>query len=101
MYSIGDIIQPNRNYLIDTYKLSTFLEESFRLANKKNYSEGSDNVYSVIFANDWEEQMSLFTQSKPNVVPVLVWAYRRTAFSDGVTEKDLIERFLNDFHMSK
>lgn len=101
LYSIGDIIQPNRNYLIDTYKLSTFLEESFRLANKKNYSEGSDNVYSVIFANDWEEQMSLFTQSKPNVVPVLVWAYRRTAFSDGVTEKDLIERFLNDFHMSK
>ena len=101
LYSIGDIIQPNRNYLIDTYKLSTFLEESFRLANKKNYSEGSDNVYSVIFANDWEEQMSLFTQSKPNVVPVLVWAYRRTAFSDDVTEKDLIERFLNDFHLSK
>lgn len=54
-----------------------------------------------MFANDWEEQLFAFTNNKPNIIPIIIWAYRKTAFQEDVSEANLVEKFINDFHISK
>lgn len=100
LYSVSEAVKPSVNYSIDTGKLSSFLEDLFRLNNKKKYD--SNNPYSVVFSNDWPIKTSeYYLVGKPNILPVIVWAYRKHAFSDQVTTFDLFEMFLNDFHISK
>lgn len=101
LYSIDSIAEPNKNFKIDTNKLSIFLEDTFRLNNKKNY-ENSNNVYSVVFANNWYEKISeYFLIGKPNLIPIIIWAYRRHHFTENISAYKLFEMFLNDFHLSK
>ena len=101
LYSIEKTISPSYNYTLDTVKLSTFLEETFRLKNKKNYDETS-SVYSVVFSDKWEEAIiNNFIIGKPNIMPIVVWAYRRKSFDDNLSLANIFEMFLNDFHLSK
>lgn len=101
LYSIESPATPNTIFNIDTSKLSTFLENTFRLDNKKNY-ENSNSTYSVAFSNNWYEKTSeLFLIGKPDILPIIIWAYRRHPFLEETTEYELFEMFLNDFHLSK
>lgn len=101
LYSIESIAKPGVNFSIDTCKLSTFLEQTFRLKDKKSY-DATHSVYSVVFANDWETKtVANFTIATPDIIPVIVWAYRNVAFSHEYTAKELLEKFIIDFHISK
>ena len=42
LYSIDNMVEPCKTYNINTPKLSTFLEGTFRLKDKKTYDGGSD-----------------------------------------------------------
>ena len=100
-YSVDSLVKPNLNYAIDTPKLSNFLENIFRFKNKKSYDE-YDSSYSVVFANNWESKVSeYFLIGRPNLLPIIVWAYRNTVFEYEYTVEDLLEKFVNDFHLSK
>ena len=101
LYSIDYLVTPCVNYSINTTKLSSFLENLFRLADKKTY-ENVTSEYSVVFSQNWEESMSEhFMTGKPNIVPIIVWAYRNTSFDSNISSQDLFEKFINDFHLSK
>ena len=101
LYSIEKTISPSLNYSLDTVKLSTFLENTFRLKNKKNYDETS-SAYSVVFSDKWDEAIiNNFIIGKPNIMPIVVWAYRRKAFDDNISLANIFEKFLNDFHLTK
>lgn len=100
LYSIENMVEPCKIYSIDTPKLSTFLEGTFRLRDKKSYDSGSD--YSVVFSNTWEDKTSEnFLVGKPNIMPIIIWAYRNIGFANELDTKALFERFVNDFHISR
>lgn len=101
LYSIDKTIVPNTGYSIDTPKLSSFLEDTFRFSDRKNY-DNSSSYYSVIFSSKWVEKISQhFIIGSPSVLPIIVWAYRKEYFTKDVSARDLFERFLNDFHISQ
>lgn len=101
LYSIDYPVKPCINYSINTSKLSMFLENKFRLNRKKTYNISS-NIYSVVFANNWEEKTSeYFLVGKPNIMPIIIWAYRNDSFQTELTANDLFEKFIIDFHLSK
>ena len=100
LYSIENMVEPCKIYSIDTPKLSTFLEDTFRLRDKKLYDSGSD--YSVVFSNTWEDKTSeYFLVGKPNIMPIIIWAYRNIGFTNELDAKALFEKFVNDFHISR
>lgn len=101
LYSIESIAKPGVNFSIDTYKLATYLEQIFRLKDKKSY-DAINSTYSVVFANDWEEKtVKNFTTTTPNILPVIVWAYRNVEFPYEYSVEDLLEKFIIDFHIAK
>ena len=101
LYSIDKTIVPNTGYSIDTTKLSSFLEDTFRFSDRKTY-DNSSSYYSVIFSSKWVEKISQhFVVGSPSVLPVIVWAYRKEHFTKDVSARELFERFLNDFHISQ
>lgn len=100
LYSIDNMVEPCKTYNINTPKLSTFLEGTFRLKDKKTYDGGSD--YSVVFANNWEDTTATyFLIGKPDIMPVIIWAYRNTGFIKELDAGELFEKFVNDFHISR
>ena len=100
LYSIDNTINPNICYSLNTKKLSNFLEETFTLKNRKSYDD-SNNIYSVVFADNWCESLSSnFITEKPNIMSIIIWAYRSHAFNTEMTSGELLELFLNDFHIS-
>ena len=55
-----------------------------------------------MFANNWESKVSeYFLIGRPNLLPIIVWAYRNTVFEYEYTVEDLLKKFVNDFHLSK
>lgn len=101
LYSIDKTIVPNTGYSINTTKLSSFLEEIFRFSDRKSY-DNSSSYYSVMFSSKWIEKISQhFIIGSPSVLPIIIWAYRKEYFAKEVSARDLFERFLNDFHISR
>lgn len=101
LYSIDKTIVPNTGYSINTTKLSSFLEEIFRFSDRKSY-DNSSSYYSVMFSSKWIEKISqYFIIGSPSVLPIIIWAYRKEYFAKEVSARDLFERFLNDFHISR
>ena len=101
LYSIDSVARPGVNFSINTERLSTFLEQTFRLKDKKVYNSPS-SVYSVVFANDWETKIAnKFISNTPNILPITIWAYRGYFFENELSAKELLEKFVNDFHISK
>jgi hypothetical protein len=101
LYSIDSLAKPDANFSINTEKLSTFLEQTFRLKDKKIYNAPSSE-YSVVFANDWEQKTAdNFIVNTPDVMPIIIWAYRSFAFDHELNSHELFEKFIKDFHLSK
>ncbi len=101
LYSIDSLARPGVNFSINTEKLSNFLEQTFRLKDKKAYSAPSSE-YSVVFANDWEEKTTdNFIVNTPDIMPIIIWAYRSFAFDRELNSHELFEKFIRDFHLSK
>lgn len=101
LYSIDSLAKPDANFSINTEKLSTFLEQTFRLKDKKIYNAPSSE-YSVVFANDWEQKTAdNFIVNTPDVMPIIIWAYRSFAFDHELNSHELFEKFVKDFHLSK
>lgn len=101
LYSIDSLARPGVNFSINTEKLSNFLEQTFRLKDKKTYS-ASSSEYSVVFANDWEEKTTdNFIVNTPDIMPIIIWAYRSFAFDRELNSHELFEKFIRDFHLSK
>ena len=101
LYSIDNIVKPNISYNIDAVKLSSFLENIFRLKDKKIY-ENSNSEYSVVFSSVWvEKTIQNFLIGSPDIAPIIVWAYRRHSFSQTLSISELIAKFVSDFHLSK
>ncbi len=99
-YSINDKVQENVLYNIDTPKLSNFLEDVFRLADKKTYDTTSAQ-YTVVFSKKWQEKLyDYITLTKLEILPVIIWAYRNRRFSKELSFNELVELFVNDFHLS-
>ena len=101
LYSIDSEVSPNVPYSLNSNKLSTFLENTFRLSHKKNYTDSSSN-YSVVFSQLWHIKASeYFLVGKPDILPIILWAYRQRGFESEFTAYQLFELFVNDFHLSK
>lgn len=101
LYSIDSLAKPGVNFSINTEKLSNFLEQTFRLKDKKTYN-ASSSEYSVVFANDWEEKTTdNFIVNTPDLMPIIIWAYRSFAFDRELNSHELFEKFIRDFHLSK
>ena len=101
LYSIDSLARPGVNFSINTEKLSNFLEQTFRLKDKKTYSAPSSE-YSVVFANDWEVKTTdNFIVNTPDIMPIIIWAYRSFAFDRELNSHELFEKFVKDFHLSK
>ena len=101
LYSIDSLAKPGVNFSINTEKLSNFLEQTFRLKDKKTYNAPSSE-YSVVFANDWEEKTTdNFIVNTPDIMPIIIWAYRSFAFDRELNSHELFEKFIRDFHLSK
>ena len=101
LYSINNEVIPNVPYSLNSNKLSTFLENTFRLNNKKNYTDSSSN-YSVIFSQLWHIKASeYFLVGKPDVLPIILWAYRQRGFASELSADQLFELFVDEFHLPK
>ena len=101
LYSIDSLARPGANFSINTEKLSTFLEQTFRLKDKKIYN-APNSEYSVVFANDWEQKTAdNFIVNTPDVMSIIIWAYRSFAFDHELNSHELFEKFVKDFHLSK
>ncbi|MFV0398940.1 MAG: McrB family protein [Bacteroidales bacterium] len=101
LYSLDREVLPNVIYSINTSKLSTFLENTFRLRNKKNY-EHTASEYSVVFSQAWHFKVSeYFLNGKPDILPIIIWAYRQRGFNSALSTQQLFELFINDFHLSR
>ena len=99
-YSINGKVQENVSYNIDTPKLSNFLEDVFRLSDKKSYDSTSAQ-YTVVFSKKWQDKLyDYITVTKLDIAPVIIWAYRNRRFPKELSFNELVELFVNDFHLS-
>ena len=100
LYSINGRVQENVSYNIDTPKLSNFLEDVFRLSDKKSY-DSTSSKYTVVFSKKWQEKLyDYITVAKLEIAPVIIWAYRNRQFPTELSLNELVELFVNDFHLS-
>lgn len=100
LHSIGETVYPNKYYNVETWRLSQYFENLFRLNNKKKYS-GTDE-YSFVFSTKWVDVLSQdYLEGRPDIKPILVWAYRNHPFDSELSVAELFETFLNDYHISK
>ena len=100
LHSIDEIVYPNKYYMVETRKLSQFFENLFTLHDKKVYT--SSEEYSFVFSTRWVEVVSRdYLVGKPDITPILVWAYRNHSFPSEISVTELFDRFLQDFHITK
>ncbi|MBQ3580002.1 MAG: hypothetical protein II975_03300 [Bacteroidales bacterium] len=100
LHSIDETVYPNKYYSIETGKLSQYFEDLFRLGDKKVYS-GTDE-YSFVFSTHWVDIVAQdYLEGRPNITPILVWAYRNHSFDSEISITELFNKFLKDYHISK
>ena len=98
--AIGQKIVPAVNYSFSTSEVSDFLEELFRLEDKKKKYISSAR-WSVMFSRYWIENIpEQMFDGKPNIYDVAVWYYRTKIFDDELTSESLVKMLLNDMHIS-
>jgi len=100
LHSIEESVCPNKSYSVETWKLSQYFEDLFRLHEKRGYS-GTDE-YSFVFSTHWVDVISEdYLVGKPGITPILVWAYRNHSFTNEISVSELFKLFLEDYHISK
>ena len=89
-------VRPSVPFKVELDKVSSFLENIFNLnQTKKQYNSGR-SLY-VVFSSKWSCYFKEQGRHFPNIYDVAIWAYRRRAFADNVTEKDIINIFSEEF----
>lgn len=94
----NDSIRPLVPYEVNMDVVSNFLEGIFNLSQTKRRYDGGRSLY-VVFSNKWEHYFNDQGRYSPNIYDVAVWAYRRKAFPDDITEEDVINDFAKEFNM--
>ena len=93
-----NIIRPSTPYEVNMDIVSNFLESIFNLSqNKKNY-DGGRSLY-VVFSNKWDKYFNDQGRYSPNIYDIITWAYRRKAFTDNVTNEDILKMFSEEFNI--
>ena len=94
----NDSIRPLTPYEVNMDIVSNFLEGIFNLSQTKRRYSGGRSLY-VVFSNKWESYFTDQGRYTPNIYDVAVWAYRRKAFPDDITEEKVISEFSNEFNI--
>ena len=94
----NDSIRPLVPYEVNMDVVSNFLEGIFNLLQTKKRYDGGRSLY-VVFSNKWEHYFNDQGRYSPNIYDVAVWAYRRKAFSDDVTEEEVLDDFAKEFNI--
>ena len=94
----NNCIRPSTPYKIDLDEISNFLENIFNLNQIKKQYNGGRSLF-VVFSNKWERYFNDQGKYIPNIYDVAVWVYRRNAFDDNVTPKDIISLFSEEFNI--
>lgn len=93
------VVKPSTPYEVDLNEVSTFLESIFNLSQKKKNYSGGRSLY-VIFSNKWDRYFNDQGSFTPNIYDVIVWAYRKKAFPDNITNEELLKIFSEEFNIS-
>lgn len=91
-------IQPSIPYEVNMDIVSNFLETIFNLSSIKRTYNGGRSLY-VFFSNKWETFFNDQGRFSPNIYDIAIWSYRRKAFPDNTTEKDIINIFSKEFNI--
>lgn len=91
-------IRPLVPYEVDMDIVSNFLEDIFNLSQTKRSYDGGRSLY-VVFSNIWDRYFNDQGRYSPDIFDVIVWAYRRRAFTDNVTNSDIINIFAKEFNI--
>lgn len=94
----NDSIRPLTPYEVNMDIVSNFLEGIFNLSQTKRKYSGGRSLY-VLFSNKWENYFNDQGRYTPNIYDVAVWAYRRKAFPNDITEEKVISEFSNEFNI--
>ncbi len=94
----NESIRPLVPYEVNMDVVSNFLEGIFNLSQTKRRYDGGRSLY-VVFSNKWEHYFNDQGRYSPNIYDVAVWAYRRKAFPDDITEEEVINDFGKEFNM--
>ena len=94
----NDSIRPLVPYEVNMDVVSNFLEGIFNLSQTKRQYDGGRSLY-VVFSNKWEYYFNEQGRYSPNIYDVVVWAYRRKAFSDDITEEEVLDVFAKEFNI--
>lgn len=94
----NDSIRPLVPYEVNMDVVSNFLEGIFNLSQTKRRYDGGRSLY-VVFSNKWEHYFNDQGRYSPNIYDVAVWAYRKKAFPDDITEEEVINDFAKEFNM--
>lgn len=92
-------VHPSIAYEVELDKVSNFLENIFNLNQTKKQYNGGRSLY-VVFSNKWDCYFKEQGRYFPNIYDVAIWAYRRRAFADNVTEDDVVRIFSEEFNIS-
>ena len=92
-------VYPSIAYEVELDKVSNFLENIFNLNQTKKQYNGGRSLY-VVFSNKWDCYFKEQGRYFPNIYDVAIWAYRRRAFADSVTEDDVVRIFSEEFNIS-
>ena len=98
MKGCKDGIRPSVTYEVDLDIVSNFLEDIFNLSQTKRSYDSGRSLY-VVFSNQWEHYFNDQGRYSPNIYDVIVWAYRRKSFPDGITNKDIVSMFAKEFNI--
>lgn len=94
----NDNIRPLVPYEVNMDVVSNFLEGIFNLSQTKRRYDGGRSLY-VVFSNKWEHYFNDQGRYSPNIYDVAVWAYRRKAFPDDITEEEVLDNFAKEFNI--
>ncbi len=94
----NDSIRPLVPYEVNMDVVSNFLEGIFNLSQTKRQYDGGRSLY-VVFSNIWENYFNDQGRYSPNIYDIAVWAYRRKAFPDDITEEKVINDFSKEFNI--
>ena len=94
----NDSIRPFVPYEVNMDVVSNFLEGIFNLSQTKRRYDGGRSLY-VVFSNKWEHYFNDQGRYSPNIYDVAVWAYRRKAFPDDITEEKVLNDFSKEFNI--
>ena len=94
----SDSIHPLVPYEVNMDVVSNFLEGIFNLSPTKRQYDGGRSLY-VVFSNKWKNYFNDQGRNTPNIYDVAIWAYRRNAFPDDITEDGIISDFSKEFNI--